>query len=181
MLILIFPEADLFETAGDDGRDPIIKARDSFDQGRMEEAFRLYQEVIKNDPTNTTALQMAGFIAYKSMHYEQARRYFMGQLEIEGDSLHPLLNLGNIALIEFRPADARVYYLKAMRMAPEDPVLKCNLLLAEDRLRSARMMSLHYHRSNLVFWLGVGLGFAVLLVVVFLEFRDVKKTRGGHA
>jgi tetratricopeptide (TPR) repeat protein len=178
MILLQTLVAQLDPRQGSEGGrvdDLIAEADRAFQEGRIEEAVKAYEAVLKIDPGNLKALQMAGYIRYHAMDFTDAERHFQAAFDPEEPSYYPLLMLGNIALQRFRLLDAFDYYQRARALNAEDATLKENIRLTEERIERARTVAVHYQRSSLVLWIGSILMGGVLLLAFTLEIRPKRR------
>lgn len=172
LALIVAGSGPALSTPGQDTDMLLESARSAFDAGMPEEALACYLEVLKGDPENRTALQMTGYILYKAIRYEEAKQYFQRSLDAHGDAYHPLLNMGNIALQQFQPVQARDFYLRALRLEPDDVTCKDNLQLAQNRIQSAQRLLSQYTRTSLAFWFCVAVGSGLIIWILILESRS---------
>ncbi|MHC4943370.1 MAG: tetratricopeptide repeat protein [Planctomycetota bacterium] len=172
-LIVLSPGLVASPQAGSDAVDPLLEeARAAFEDGRMEKALESYEAVLALDPSNRSALEMAGYIYYKAMLLDDAERLFHRLRILDDRSFHALLNLGNIALVRLDPIRAKDFYEKAIEQRPGDDTVRQNLRLCEERIARGQRLAAQYGRTSVVFLIGAVLGSVLLLLVVFLEIRS---------
>ena len=146
-------------------------AKIAFREGRTEAALLDCETVLQEEPRNTEALQMAGFIRYQALYLEDAEKHFLMALDPAEPAYYPLLMLGNIAFQRFRFQEALDCYLRAEALKPDDPTVKENIRLTEDRIERAGKVAGLYRRSSLIIWIASLLGGGALLLILVLEVR----------
>ena len=142
--------ADQQAGSGDTMESTLEAANLAYREGRGEAALLGYETVLQAEPRNAEALQMAGFIRYQALYLEDAEKHFLMALDPAEPTYYPLLMLGNIAFQQFRFPDALDCYLRAEKLKPDDPTLKENIRLTEDRIERAGKVAVLYRRSSLI-------------------------------
>ena len=65
-------------------------------EGHLEEADRLYQQVLEKDPKNADAWHLSGALSHSRGNLVEARRKLEHALDLEKDFPEALITLGNI-------------------------------------------------------------------------------------
>lgn len=172
LFVYLHPAAVTGTEGGEDAR--MQEASRAYAAGETERALLLYEEVLLENPSHPQALQAAGLILYHAMEYADAEKHFR-TLSEHCEGMYPLLMLGNCALQQYQPFEAKQYYLKALELEPDNETLKQNLALAEDRILRAGKLSRHYRRVSFIFRLAAAFGVVVLLCMVAMEIRSARK------
>jgi tetratricopeptide (TPR) repeat protein len=84
------------------------KAQELETQGRLDEAAKTYQEILKSDPKNLPVLSALGVVLARQKRYAEAVRYYRQALAIKPQNFSTQLNLGlsYFKMGEFRSAIA---------------------------------------------------------------------------
>ncbi|MBI4292812.1 MAG: tetratricopeptide repeat protein [Betaproteobacteria bacterium] len=87
--------------------------------GRLEEAQRCYEAILRRDPRNASALHLLGLIAHQRGDQTAALKYINRAIAIDSGVALFYFNLGNVlvALEEFEPAAAA--FSRALQLGPE--------------------------------------------------------------
>ena len=101
-----------------------IKAHAS---GNLEEAKFFYKKTLAEDSQNSTALGWLGAIEAQHKNYEIASDLLLKALAKEKNNQDFLLNYANILFETRQFRDAVIYYQKAIRHRPNDPISFANL------------------------------------------------------
>ena len=113
------------------------------EQGKIEEAKKLYMAVLVDQPDNVEALNNLGVLAMRESNPKEALFYFRRILEYRKDYAKAYNNLGAIMLRERENKIAEEYFRKAIEVAPEgiEPYLNLvGLMRSEKRLDEANRM-----------------------------------------
>lgn len=153
----------------------LVEADGFYKSGDWDKALAFFEKALLNDPDHGKALQMAGYLRYSRMDFAEAEAHFKRSVATHGKKEYPLMMLGNIALNDFRPMDARNYYIQAQEISPDSQLIKDNLLLSEENIKRAKQASKLHSRAAILYWGGVGLGCGLLLLILFLELRSIWK------
>ncbi len=108
------------------GRDPgsrvFAQLADAYrKEGLLEEAIRICRDGLIVHPSYTTARLVLGRALLEQGALEEAKAEFGRVLEQVPDNLLALRLLGDIFVRRERPAEARAYYERALRVNPRDP------------------------------------------------------------
>lgn len=101
---------DFLATAPEANRVRISYARYLIDQEASGAALEQFQEVLKHDPENTTALMSAGLLSIQEEQYKAARKYLARHLKLTPENDQIRIYLGQIAEEEERYAAAEKWY-----------------------------------------------------------------------
>jgi tetratricopeptide (TPR) repeat protein len=114
-------------------RRKVALAAEHHREGRIEEAERLYREVIRDNPNNVDAMRMLGRVALAAGRQHDAERLFRRALDITPDFTGALVDLGRVLkeqdffeeaigcferVIELEPDSPQGYFLLAGTLAP---------------------------------------------------------------
>jgi Flp pilus assembly protein TadD len=113
------------------------------EQGKTEEARKLYMAVLVDQPDNIEALNNLGVLAMRENNTKEALFYFRRILEYRKDYAKAYNNLGIIMLRERETKIAEEYFRKAIEVAPEgiEPYLNLVALMrSEKRLDEANRL-----------------------------------------
>lgn len=112
---------------------------------QWDEGLAIVQRLLKEDPSNTKELNLAGLALTGKGDIEQANQFFSKCLTVDPKFLPALKNLG---INEYNRSDlggAEKHLLAAAKLAPDDPVV--NLYLGEIAYR-------HHDYNGTTHWLG---------------------------
>jgi tetratricopeptide (TPR) repeat protein len=96
--------------------------------GRLEEAERLYREVLRANPRNVDAMRMLGRIALSSKRNADAERLFRRAVSIAPDFVGAWLDLGRVLKDTDSHEEALACYQRVIELQPDNP--KGHFLLA---------------------------------------------------
>ncbi|HWM27786.1 MAG TPA: tetratricopeptide repeat protein, partial [Woeseiaceae bacterium] len=114
-------------------RKKLAHAAELHKEGRLEEAERLYREVVRDDPDNVDALRMLGRIALTAGRYADAERLFRRAVKLAPDFAGAVTDLGRVLkeqnrfeesiecftrLVELEPENAQAHFQLAAVLAP---------------------------------------------------------------
>jgi predicted O-linked N-acetylglucosamine transferase (SPINDLY family) len=101
--------------------------------GNLEEAKYFYKKTLAEDSLNSTALGWLGAIEAQHKNYEIASDLLLKALAKEKNNQDFLLNYANILFETRQFCDAVIYYQKAIRQRPNDPICFANLAACYNR------------------------------------------------
>lgn len=110
------------------------KALHHLECGELDEAENALQTYLLGNPTDAMAHNKLGVIYAQQQKRAEAKRYFEAALEYDGNSVHALNNLGNIAREEGELERAVEYYQKAILIDPDYSVPHNNLAVVYKQL-----------------------------------------------
>jgi predicted O-linked N-acetylglucosamine transferase (SPINDLY family) len=87
--------------------------------GNLNEAARLYQEVLRANPKNFNALQLLGFVHFQRGEFENAERIMEKAIRINPSSVDALYNRGCALQALDRPKEALQCFGKALTVKPD--------------------------------------------------------------
>ena len=87
-------------------------------RGKLADAERIYQEVLRQQPNHFDALHMLGVIALETQHGEQGADLIMKAIRLNASVAAAHSNLGKALLDLKRPADALASFDKAIALKP---------------------------------------------------------------
>jgi tetratricopeptide (TPR) repeat protein len=111
-------------------------ARQLFDQGRIDEAAVEYARVLEYAPDSPSALNNLGAIALGRGNYVEAVKHLRRLLELKPDE-YAASNLGMAYFHLDRMEEAIDAFSRAVRLAPDQPVLEQNLAEAYEKAGDA--------------------------------------------
>lgn len=110
------------------GRKKLALAAEHHQAGRVDEAARLYKEVLRDNPKNVDALRMLGIMAYAASDIDEAERLFRRTVELAPDFVNAIVDLGNTLKEQSRYEEAIDCFRQATRLEPTN--VKAHFLLA---------------------------------------------------
>jgi predicted TPR repeat methyltransferase len=130
-------------------------------QGQLEEAQRMYQQILREEPENPDALHFLGLIHHQTGHTEMAIELIRSAIGIQPEYLPALQNLGNIYQESGHPMEALECYQRVIELNPSDAnvysnmsvVLK-NIGLIEDAIEAGTIAS-NLDPENKLAWLSL--------------------------
>jgi len=87
--------------------------------GRLQEAERLYDEILKSSPRHPDTLHLLGLVAYQKGNHERAESLIGKALEINPDNPAYSNNLGNVFAAQHRPQEASELFSRATAQKPD--------------------------------------------------------------
>ncbi len=99
-------------------RKKLALAAEHHQAGRVEEAARLYKEVLRDNPKNVDALRMLGIMAYAASDIDEAERLFRRAVELAPDFVNAIVDLGNTLKEQSRYEEAIDCFRKAIKLEP---------------------------------------------------------------
>ncbi len=88
-------------------------------EGKLDEAEKLYLQLIKLDPKFIGAYNNLGIIYRMKENLEKAKEYYRKTLELDPNYFHGFSNLANIFKLEGKFDEAEKYYYKAIKANPD--------------------------------------------------------------
>ena len=96
-------------------------------EGRLEEAERLYRSILENQPTNLDVNNNLGVLLYSLGKFDEAEASYRKAIEIKPDYLQAHNNLGVVLQSLSRHDDADASYGKVIKLNPEYAEVHNNL------------------------------------------------------
>ena len=90
-------------------------------EGQLEEAEKLYRQVLKNNPDNVDAMRMLAMVAATLKRFDDAERLLRRAVGIAPDFLAAVIDLGRILKEQDRFEEAIGYFKKAIEINPNNP------------------------------------------------------------
>ena len=97
----------------------IQQAIKAHQEGRIEEAERLYRSILENQPTNLTANNNLGVILHNLGRFDEAEVSYRKVIELKPDYVEAHYNLGNTLRKINKPNEAEKSYRKAIKLKPD--------------------------------------------------------------
>lgn len=88
--------------------------------GRLDEAEKLFREVLRDNPGNVDAERFLGAIAASQSHFGEAERRFRRAIELAPDYVRAIIDLGLILKEQSRFAEAIDCFKKAIELEPRN-------------------------------------------------------------
>jgi tetratricopeptide (TPR) repeat protein len=107
-------------------------------QGRLDDAVRLYQAVLRVEPDHLDSLHHLGIIYGQAGKAQEAIALFRRALALDPDAVEILNNLGSVFQAIHRYEDAIACHERARAVQPDDPVAHYNLGVALQALQRYR-------------------------------------------
>ncbi len=96
-------------------------------QGRLEEAEKIYRDVLRSDPGNFDALHLLGLMAYQNGRHEQAVDLISRAISVNPNVPFAYTNRGNALKVLNRAGEALANYKRATQLDPSDADAHGNL------------------------------------------------------
>jgi len=90
-------------------------------EGRLEEAERLYRQVLREHPRNVDAMRLLAAIAANAGHADEAERLLERAISIAPDFLSAILDLGRLRKEQDRFTEALESFDRAIALEPDNP------------------------------------------------------------
>jgi len=87
--------------------------------GELEQAERLYRDILTRNPRHADSLNLVGEIAYQRGEFEAAARAIGAAIAIDGEAAAYHCNLGVVRTAQRRLADAAAAYERALALEPD--------------------------------------------------------------
>lgn len=95
--------------------------------GQIDQAQKIYLEILNNEPDNFEVLQLAAILAAQKKDYSLAKKFFTKALSINNDSATLHSNIGNVYRHLKDTENAILHYKKALKIDPKNFVAQNNL------------------------------------------------------
>ncbi len=89
-------------------------------QGKWTEVIKLYDEILKNAPSNTTALYRLGLVYYGQKNYGKASTYFKKVVDLYPFDYDGLLMYAWTNIYLGKKREAKVLFNKVLMLSPND-------------------------------------------------------------
>lgn len=131
-------------------------------QGKRQQAGKLYRTILKSQPEHPGALHYMGVLAHQEGNQETAVRLISSAIQRQPGYFDAVMNLGNVFQEQERFAEAAEYYQRAIALRPAEAAAYSNLsvsLRRLDRLEDAFKISsqaVELDPQSLVAWYTLG-------------------------
>lgn len=105
----------------------LVEAVRHHQAGRLEEAARLYDDILKSSPRHPDALHLSGLIAYQRGHHDRAESLIGKAIKLNPENPAYSNNLGNVLLSLHRPQEACAQFQRATELKPDYAEAQNNL------------------------------------------------------
>ncbi|HEX6646209.1 MAG TPA: tetratricopeptide repeat protein [Nitrososphaeraceae archaeon] len=123
------------------------RAYESLNEGEIEYALQLYDEILKVNPTHIDALNYKGLALARSGHYEEAIQWYDKVLNIDPTNVYALNNKG-VAHYNLGHYDEAIqWYDKVLAIDPNDSDAKYNKSIALLSLNKLNEQYILYNES----------------------------------
>ncbi|MBF0422314.1 MAG: hypothetical protein HQL73_04915 [Magnetococcales bacterium] len=110
----------------------LTRARTLLEQGRLDEAEQIIQEMIVREGESSAALGVMAVVEQKRGHLEASNRYYNRLVRLEPNQFRWWLGLAINMDVAKRPGEAESFYKQVIKINPSDTQA---VLFAQDRLR----------------------------------------------
>lgn len=125
----------------------MMEAEKHLERGEYEEARRIYEQIVNNEPNNAKAYNKLGVIAAYEKNNEEAEAYFKKALELDPKLSSAASNLGNIFFEKEELEKARECYEKAIDLDPDNPIPYNNLAVIYKKQKEIDKFVKFYKKS----------------------------------
>ena len=123
-----------------------------FAMGEVEDARRVFEQLLSSSPGNVEALNNLAVIAFQQGEMDQAVSYFTRALEIHPDHFESLENLGNCMVAQKAYGKAIECFERALHLKPDDAMLLNSLascfIQIEDFTRARELYTKSYQLDS---------------------------------
>jgi tetratricopeptide (TPR) repeat protein len=145
-ICLIFP-TNAYSTDSSEDANLMQRAYDSLNEGDIEDALQLYDELLKVNPTHIHALNYKGLALASLGHYEESIQWYDKVLNIDPTNISALNNKG-VALYNLGHYEESIqWYDKVLNIDPNDKDAKYNKGIALLSLNKSTEPSILYNES----------------------------------
>ena len=102
-------------------RQKLAYAAEHHKEGRLEQAEKLYREVVRDNPSNVDALRMLGRIALGAGRYAEAERLFRRAVKLAPDFAGAITDLGRVLKEQHQLQEAVECFERVIALEPENP------------------------------------------------------------
>jgi tetratricopeptide (TPR) repeat protein len=117
----------------DPARERVAEAATHQRAGRLEQAERIYREILEQDPRNVEALRLLALGAHQSEHYGQAEQLLTRAVEIAPDYLAAWVDLSRARLEKLDLPGARIAIGRAALLNPRSANVQVHVANVEAR------------------------------------------------
>lgn len=160
-------------------------AQDLHQQGKRQQANKLYRSVLKAKPDHSGALHYLGLLSHQEGDSEAAIRLISSAIQRQPDNYHAIMNLGNILQEQERYAEAAERYQQAIAIRPAEAATYSNLSVSlrrlerlEDAIKAGRK-AVELDSTYLIAWYNLGNAYKVAhqyqqAIVCYQQAIDIK-------
>lgn len=116
-------------------------------EGRLAEAGKLYQNILKLEPQHADSMHMLGVMAHQTGHHEMAAGLIRQAIAHSKGTPSYFNNLGNVLQALGRPDEAETCYRRALILDPDNADIHNNLGSAVYALEKLEEAVQHYSRA----------------------------------
>jgi len=160
-------------------------ALDLHQQGKRQQANKLYRSVLKAKPDHSGALHYLGLLSHQDGNSEAAIRLISSAIERQPDYFDAVMNLGNVLQKQERYADAAECYRQAIAIRPAEAATYGNLSVSLRRLErlddaiQAGRKAVELDPQYLIAWYNLGNAYKVAhqyekAIVCYQQAIDIK-------
>ncbi|HEX2138242.1 MAG TPA: sulfotransferase [Woeseiaceae bacterium] len=102
-------------------RGKLALAAEHHKEGRLEEAERLYREIIRGNPKNVDAIRLLGRVALSARRHDDAERLFHRAIRLAPDFTGAMTDLGRLFKEQNRFDEAIEWFGKVIELEPANP------------------------------------------------------------
>lgn len=97
----------------------LIEAVRHHQAGRLEEAARIYDQILQTSPRHPDALHLSGLVAHQRGHHDRAETLIGKAIQLDPDNPAYGNNLGNVLVALHRPREACALFRRATKLKPD--------------------------------------------------------------
>ncbi len=124
------------------------RAYESLNEGEIEDALQLYDEILKTNPTHIYALNYKGLALASMGNYEEAIQWYDKVLNIDPSNISALNNKGVAFYNLGHYEEAIQWYDKVLKLDPNDSDAKYNKNIALLNMNRSTEPSILYNTTN---------------------------------
>lgn len=116
-------------------------------QGELEVARRLYNEILRHEPGHFDCLHLSGLAAYQVKQFSEAERFFIAALGVNPNFAPLHSNYGNLLTELNRHEEALASFVRAIAIQPDDAELHNNCGVALHDLKRFEEALIRYDKA----------------------------------